>query len=86
VEGEDEWLVIVEDGEISCLQHVPKVPYSLIYIQELSVVSAVLLLAGFSFLEKKARGCQASCTRRCMLGKIAVVEASLTRARGAVKS
>jgi hypothetical protein len=44
VEGEGEGLVIGEDYEMSGFQHVSKVPHSLTYRQELSVVSAVLLL------------------------------------------
>jgi hypothetical protein len=35
VEGEDERLVVCENGKMSGLQHVPKVPHGLIYHQEL---------------------------------------------------
>jgi hypothetical protein len=36
--------VVCEDGKMSGLQHVPKVPHGIIYRQELHVICAVLLL------------------------------------------
>ena len=64
------------------LQHVTEVPHSLVDCQELHVVGTVLCCAGLSFLEKKARGCQTSCTCCWRAAPMAVVEASVTKASG----
>ena len=45
------------------LQQETEVSHGLLDRQELPVVSTVLLFAGLSFLEKKARGYQTSCSR-----------------------
>ena len=65
------------------LQHVTKVPHRLVDRQELPVVGTVFCCAGLSFLEK-ARGCQTSSTRCWTTAPKAVVEASRTKASGAV--
>ena len=45
VEGEGEWFVVRQDGEVPGLRHVPKVPHSLINSQEFPVLCAVLWLS-----------------------------------------
>jgi len=44
VEGEGEWFVFRQDGEMPGLQHVTKVSHSLVDCQELPVVGTVFLL------------------------------------------
>ena len=80
VDGEIDRFVVRQDGEMPGLQHVTEVPHGLIDRQELPIVCIVFLLCGLRFLEKKARGCQTSCTRCWRTEPMAVFEASVTKA------
>jgi len=56
MEGESEWFVIRQDGEVPGLQHVTEVPHSLLYRQEFPVVCAVPLLRRAQLPGEKGEG------------------------------
>ena len=86
MEIECEWFVDRKDGEVPGLQHVPKVPQSLINMQEFPVVCAVLLLDRAQLPGEECEGLPDVYTRCWRTAPMAVVDASVTSASGAVGS
>jgi len=56
VEGEGEWFVVRQDGEMPGLQHVTEVPHGFIDRQEPPVVSTVILLCRAQLLGEEGKG------------------------------
>ena len=51
-EGLGQWLVVGADHEVSCLQHVSEVFYSIVKSQQFSVIGGIFLLRRTHFLRK----------------------------------
>jgi hypothetical protein len=84
VEGKGDRLMFCEDGEMTSIQYVVKVPHGFVYPKKLPLVRAELPLCRTELLERKARGCQtpSNCCWRTVF--MVDVEAFVTRASGVV--
>ena len=84
-DSEGERFVACQDGEMSVFQHVTEIPYRLVDSQELPVVGTIILVSRAQFPGEEGKGLQKCSKHCCRTAAIAVVEAYVAKASGAVQ-